>query len=263
MKVAAAIGVSCVLAACGGVPKGPIVATDALDATLPDFGPADAGDKSEPSVEITPPDAGIATDVEALVTRVEAVYAAAMPFEVDFVEERSFASISAAKSERGHLAMARPGRVSVEYPRTKQRIVVALGIESIVDPVGLVFTTGAVAPDWYPAALPFTVPGAATSRLALDMMDGSKLGAKGSVALVGTPRSGAGFYRVIYYIDVSTLEVRRAMFVGTNGNRYRFDMSGLVKNATLAPSLFSVAPPSGARVFPMAPSVGAPLAPLP
>jgi outer membrane lipoprotein-sorting protein len=188
-----------------------------------------------------------APDAVDLARRVEAMYARATPFECD-VREDSTDFYGRKLGRRGTISFERPGRLRADLGTS---VLVVDGSKATVahtqGPSSYVFAY-AVGPEHCPALVAFAAgEGMIARRLELSVAPGAAMNAPGFVVLVGQPvPPSAMMARVLFYVDEATLEVRRAVFVGSGTTRTRYDYEPLKKNVTLAPSLFTVAPPPGA-----------------
>lgn len=155
---------------------------------------------------------------------------------------------------RGRLAIARPGRVRIDYDRPRGRVVVSDGARMISyepEPAPGQYWEQEATDDALPVVLGL-LTGSATLDAELDarLIDTASTGFAG-VVLELRPRRAVPLYdRVLLYVDRSEAHrgrVHRIMIVDHAGNTNRFDLSRHEENARLPASYFSFRPPAAAR----------------
>lgn len=155
---------------------------------------------------------------------------------------------------RGRVALARPGRMRIDYDRPHGRVVVTDGTSLLAydpEPAPGQYWEQPSAADALPLALG-VLTGAAQLEREVDarLIDASATGFVGAV-LELRPRVPVPLYeRVLLYVDRGERRrgrVHRVLVVDAAGNTNRFDLRAQEENARVPPDVFAFRPPAAAR----------------
>lgn len=193
-------------------------------------------------------------DAATVLAEVQARYGALRTLRARF--EQRFVHRLHEREERwrGRLAIARPGRVRIDYERPRGRVVSSDGTTLIAyepEPSPGQYYEQPASEDVLPVALGVL---AGTVNLETDvdarLLDTAGTAFRGSVIEL-RPRHAVPLYeRVLLYVDRGAAQrgrVHRILIVDHAGNTNRFDLSRQEENARLPASSFSFRPPAAAR----------------
>ncbi len=195
---------------------------------------------------------------QAAVANVQAFYQKAQTFQSDFRQEFFVKAYSQTKSSHGHVAFAKPGKMSWSYDDppgnrivsdgTVLRVYEAANKQMYESPVG--------ASSPYPAAVSFlTGQGSLSASFDFDVRDGdagqkgTQLNFPGGYVLIGTPKTATPSYqKVLFFVDKATSQVRRVLIVDGQGNLNKFTFESPRVNDPIPPSEFTFTPPPGTNI---------------
>jgi outer membrane lipoprotein carrier protein len=102
----------------------------------------------------------------------------------------------------------------------------------------------------YPAALMFlTGTGKLTDAFTFIMYPGASMNFPGGSVLVGTPiKPTPAYTKVLFYVDLGSYQVRRALIVDAQSNRNRFDFIDPQVNVPVTPTTFTLSVPPNTTV---------------
>lgn len=223
----------------------PFVASDAsADPTAP-APPAASAQPPSP-----PPES--AADTAALVTKVQAFYDSTTSFVSPFTQEFFVKSHNVRKESKGTVSFSKPGKMAWDYLDPAGNRVVSDGtILKVYEAANKQMFEQNVDKSQYPAALSFLLgTGKLGDSFTFVMYKGDAMNFPGGKVLVGTPKVGnAAYTKVLFYVDVNTSHIRRALIVDAQGNRNRFDFVDPKVNTPIPDNTFQLVPPAGTQVI--------------
>ncbi len=204
-----------------------------------------------------PAPAAPAADVGAIVNQVQAFYDKAATFQSDFHQEFLVKAYNTTKTSRGHVAFAKPGKMSWAYDDPPGNRVVSDGSTvRVYTASDKQMYESAVNQSQYPAAVSFlTGQGKLADAFNFQLVDGNtgpqgtQLQFPGGWVLIGTPKTATPSYqKVLFYVDKATSQVRRVLIVDGQSNLNKFTFDGPRVNDPIDPSLFTFVPPPGTNI---------------
>ncbi len=230
----------------------------ALILVLASVPPLCLGMSSIAAAEATPAPPAGPPDAQPVVDKVQAFYDKAQTFQSDFRQEFVIKAYSQTKSSHGHVAFAKPGKMSWAYddpPGNRivsdgnvLRVYEAANKQMYESPVSLSSP--------YPAAVSFlTGQGKLSGAFNFQLVDGgsgqkgTQLNFPGGYVLIGTPKAATPSYqKVLFFVDKSTSQVRRVLIVDAQGNLNKFTFETPRVNDPIDVSQFTFSPPPGTNI---------------
>ena len=218
---------------------------------LPLLAPASAIAQAPPPASAEPqpatPEATAAT-----LSKVQAFYDSTTSFASPFTQEFYVKSHNVRKESKGTVTFAKPGKMAWDYATPAGNRVVSDGSTlRVYEAANKQMFEQPVDKSQYPAALSFLLgTGKLGDSFTFLMYPGAQMNFPGGNVLVGTPKqANAAYTKVLFYIDLPTHHVRRALIVDAQGNRNRFDFVEPKVNVVVDANTFKLVPPPGTQVI--------------
>ena len=192
-----------------------------------------------------------AAETTALVAKVQAFYDATTTFSSPFTQEFFVKSHNVRKTSAGKVTFAKPGKMLWEYSNPAGNVVVSDGSTlKVYEAANKQMFEQNVDKSQYPAALMFlTGTGKLTDAFTFIMYPGAAMNFPGGNVLVGTPiKASPAYTKVLFYIDLGSSQVRRALILDAQGNRNRFDFTDPQVNVPVGPNTFTLTVPPNTTV---------------
>lgn len=216
---------------------------------------ADASAQPAPAPAPAPaasPTPASAADTTAMVNKVQTFYDGTKSFVSPFTQEFFVKSHNVRKESKGTVSFSKPGKMAWDYVDPAGNRVVSDGaVLKVYEAANKQLFEQTVDKSQYPAALSFLLgTGKLSDSFTFVMYNGNDMGFPGGQVLVGTPKQpNAAYTKVLFYVDVTTSHIRRALIVDAQGNRNRFDFVEPKVNLPIADSTFQLVPPAGTQVI--------------
>ena len=192
--------------------------------------------------------------VDAVVTCVHAVYDQSQTFSSHFSQHFWVKAYNQEKTSSGHVTFVKPGKMSWTYEddASKGNRVVSDGTTvKVYEANNKQMYEQTLDKSQYPAALSFlTGTGKLADSFNFELFPGEQMKFPGGLVLVGTPKQPTTAYaKVLFYVDIGTANIIRAMVIDLQGNRNRFDFDGALVNTVVPPGTFQYTPPPGTSII--------------
>jgi len=210
-----------------------------------------SADGPAPAAPASPPPAP-QKDADDTVTKVQAFYDSTTTFVSDFTQEFFVKSHNVRKESAGGVAFSKPGKMAWTYSNPAGNRVVSDGsVLKVYEAANKQMFEQTVDKSQYPAALSFlTGTGKLSDAFTFLMYAGEAMNFPGGKVLVGTPKqANAAYTKVLFYVDISTFQVRRVLIVDAQGNRNRFDFVAPKVNVPVPESTFQLVVPAGTQII--------------
>lgn len=218
---------------------------------LPFVAPEMASAQPAPAASADPkPATPEATNAE--IAKVQAFYDTTTSFFSPFTQEFYVKSHNVRKESKGKVTFAKPGKMAWDYENPAGNRVVSDGaILKVYEAANKQMFEQTVDKSQYPAALSFlTGTGKLTDSFTFLMYPGETMNFPGGNVLVGTPKQANQAYtKVLFYVDLATHHIRRALIVDGQGNRNRFDFVEPKVNVQVDENTFKLIPPAGTQII--------------
>jgi outer membrane lipoprotein carrier protein len=158
---------------------------------------------------------------------------------------------------KGQVVFKKPGKMRWDYAKPNGKVIVADGQRLLIyepgeadEPAQVI--EQAVTQAQLPQAMSFLMGvGRLENDFTFRLLDAAKQGGGGTDVLELTPKRPSGhFVRLLFYVEKrAELRglVRRLLIIDAEGNRNRFDFSGLKFNGKVGDETFRWQPPAGTR----------------
>jgi len=190
-------------------------------------------------------------DTNTIIDGVDRSFARMQDFSADFVQIAQD-SLNQRQQEEGHLYLAKPRKMRMEYKNPEEKLFVSTGKnvywyvpmdrqvqvdkvkDALDDRIPLMFLVG-------------------QSKLRGEFEKFTRLSTKpvmeGAVVISMTPkRKNIDMKQLIIEVDPQTYQLRRLALTHDDGSHSEFRFSNIRLNAKLNPSLFEFTPPAGVRI---------------
>jgi outer membrane lipoprotein carrier protein len=205
-----------------------------------------------------PPAAPAPPAVNDVVNQVQAFYDKAQSFQSDFSQEFLVKAYNQTKTSHGHVAFAKPGKMSWVYDSPAGNRVVSDGTTvRVYTAADKQMYESAVNGSQYPAAVSFlTGQGKLGDSFNFQLIDGNgapqgtQIYFPGGWVLIGTPKVPTPSYqKVLFYVDKATNQVRRVLIVDGQGNLNKFTFENPHVNDAIEATVFTFTPPPGTNII--------------
>ncbi len=213
--------------------------------------PASATAQAPPAASADPQPATPEATASTL-AKVQAFYDSTTSFASPFTQEFYVKSHNVRKESKGTVTFSKPGKMAWDYATPAGNRVVSDGTTlRVYEAANKQMFEQPVDKSQYPAALSFLLgTGKLGDSFNFLMYPGAQMNFPGGNVLVGTPKqANAAYTKVLFYIDLSTHHVRRALIVDAQGNRNRFDFVEPKVNVAIDENTFKLVPPAGTQVI--------------
>jgi outer membrane lipoprotein carrier protein len=205
-----------------------------------------------PAVLLSTPASAAKPSAKSVAQRVQRVYDKTKTFQAEFTQTYRVKVQNVKKVSKGHLAFAKPGKISFRYDDPKGNRVVSDGktIKIYQQREQQMFVSK-VSRSQYPAALAFLLgEGKLVRDFKLKLLDAARMKVENGYVLSAVPRKGTPSYKkLLLYIDGPTAQVRRVLVLDAQGNRNRFDFIRPVVNEKLDENEFLFTAPKGTNII--------------
>jgi outer membrane lipoprotein carrier protein len=205
-----------------------------------------------------PPATPAPPGVNDVVNQVQAFYDKAQSFQSDFSQEFLVKAYNQTKTSHGHVAFAKPGKMSWVYDTPAGNRVVSDGTTvRVYTAADKQMYESAVNGSQYPAAVSFlTGQGKLSDSFNFQLIDGNgapqgtQIYFPGGWVLIGTPKVPTPSYqKVLFYVDKATNQVRRVLIVDGQGNLNKFTFENPHVNDPIEATVFTFVPPPGTNII--------------
>ena len=194
------------------------------------------------------------SSADQVVTCVQTVYDQSQTFISHFNQHFWVKAYNQEKTSSGHVTFVKPGKMSWSYEDAQSqgnRVVSDGATVKVYEANNKQMYEQTLDKSQYPAALSFlTGTGKLTDSFTFELFPGEQMKFPGGVVLVGTPKQPTPAYsKVLFYVDMGTSQILRAMIIDLQGNRNRFDFDQATVNSQVAPETFKYTPPPGTSII--------------
>jgi outer membrane lipoprotein carrier protein len=229
--------------------------TGALVASFALSMPMAYADDAEPPPPAAPSDTAVPSlpdlSGEQIAERVQKFYDGAKTFQAQFSQRYTIFAYNKKKESQGHVAFAKPGKMSWRYTSNGNRVVSDGRLLKVYEAENKQLYEQEVTKSAYPAALSFLIgEGKLEASFTLKKLNADSVGFKGGYVLLAIPREPTPAYqKMLLYVDGKTFQVRRVLLIDAQKNKNVFDFSEPLVNVAVPPSEFQFATPPGTQII--------------